>query len=237
VAALTREALGASSVAVTLAGPAVTGSEVERARRLARAIGIEHIVLDVNPLARAEYRANTPNRCYFCRTVETEALRREGVRRGIVRYLDGIHVDDLSDDRPGIRAMEEAGFEHPLAWAGWTKQDVRAAAHARNLPNWDQPSDACLSSRVAHGQPISAALLARIESGESWVLARGFRRVRLRTDGRSARVEVDPDEIARLDTEPLASELRRILGDLGFDPVEIDPNGYGKARPLPVVGR
>jgi len=230
VAAWARQALGAASVAVTLAGPAVARAEVDRACRVAHAVGIEHVVLEVDPLARAEYRANGSNRCYFCRTVETETIRREGSRRRVAQYLDGIHREDLLDDRPGIRAMDEAGFAHPLVWVGWTKLEVRAAARARNLPNWDQPSDACLSSRVRHGDPISAELLARIERGEMWLLGRGFRRVRVRVHGRGARVEVDPDEVPRLRAEPLASEVRRGLGSLGFDPVEIDPLGYGAAR-------
>ncbi len=226
VAALAFEALGPRSVAVTLAGPAVARSEVERARQVARSIGIEHVVLEVNPLSRAEYRANTPNRCYFCRSVETEVLRRAGSARGIDQYLDGVHVDDLTDDRPGLRAMDEAGFDHPLVWAGWTKLLVRRAAHERHLPNWDQPSDACLSSRVAHGNPVSAELLGRIELGEAWIAGRGFRRVRVRTRGQGARIEVDPDDVARLSAEPLVSEVRRALGGLGFDPVEIDAFGY-----------
>lgn len=230
VAAWARQALGPASVAVTLSGPAVARTEVERARRVAQAVGIEHVVLEVDPLARAEYRSNGSNRCYFCRTVETEVLRREGRRRCVSQYLDGIHREDLADDRPGIRAMDEAGFAHPLTWTGWTKPEVRAAARARRLPNWDQPSDACLSSRVRHGDPISAELLARVERGENWLLGRGFRRVRVRVHGGGARVEVDPDEVPRLRAEPLASEVRRSLGSLGFDPVEIDPLGYGAAR-------
>jgi uncharacterized protein len=227
VAALAFEALGPRSVAVTLSGPAVARSEVERAGRVARSIGIEHAVVGVDPLSRAEYRANTPNRCYFCRSVETEVLRREGSARGVEQYLDGVHVDDLSEERPGIRAMDEAGFDHPLVWAGWPKPLVRATARSRELPNWDQPSDACLSSRVVHGDPVSAELLERIERGEAWIVDRGFRRVRVRTHGRGARIEVDPEDIARLSAEPLASEARQALANLGFEPVEIDPYGYG----------
>ena len=228
VAALAFAALGPRSLAVTLAGPAVARSEVTRAQRVARSIGIEHSVVEVDPLTRAEYRVNTPRRCYFCRSVETEVIRRVGATRGTQQYLDGVHLDDLSDERPGLRAMDEAGFVHPLVWAGWDKPRVREAARARELPNWDQPSDACLSSRVAHGQPITKELLGRIESGEAWIAGRGFRRVRVRTRGRGARVEVDPEEVARLSAEPLATEMRRVLADLGFDPVEIDPFGYGR---------
>ncbi len=230
VAALAREGLGARAMAVTLSGPAVSASEVERASRVARVIGIDHRVVAIDPVARESYRANPSNRCYFCRSIETEALRRVGAEHGIAQYLDGVQVDDLGDDRPGLRAMDEAGFVHPLVRAGWTKADVRAAARRRALPNWDAPSDACLASRVAHGEPISRELLARVDAGESWLRSQGFRRARVRTRGGAARVEVDPVEVARLIAEPLASQVRQELTALGFSPVELDPDGYRAHR-------
>jgi pyridinium-3,5-biscarboxylic acid mononucleotide sulfurtransferase len=235
VASFAREALEHRSLAVTLAGPAVATTEVARAERVARAIGIEHLVIEIDPVARAEYRANPSNRCYFCRVVETEELRRVGRARGVAQYLDGVHLDDLGDDRPGLRAMDEAGFRHPLALAGWTKSDVRTAARARGLPNWDEPSDACLASRVVHGEPITRSLLGRIERAETWLRAEGFRRVRVRVRSNAARVEVDPAEVERLLREPFASRVRAELGRLGFAPIEIDPVGYrghGSAGPV-----
>lgn len=232
VAALARDALGPGALAVTLAGSAVSAGEVERARRVAGHIGIRHEVLSVDPLARREYRENPANRCYYCRNVESSALRAFGEPRGIRQYLDGIQTDDLTDDRPGIRAMDEAGFLHPLAWAGWAKADVRAAARARGLPNWDEPSDACLASRIAHGEPISRELLGQVERAEAVLHERGFRRVRVRVRSRSARIEVDPEEVARLATEPLAGEVANQLRALGFEAVAIDPLGYGSARRL-----
>jgi len=235
VAALAHEALGRAAGAVTLSGPAVSRAEVDRARRVAESVGIAHVVLEVDPLVRPEYRANPANRCYFCRSVETAALRSFGDPRGFVQYLDGVHSDDLSDDRPGLRAMDEAGFMHPLVWAGWTKADVRAAARSRHLPNWDSPSDACLASRVAHGDPISRELLGRVEAAESVLLDRGFRRVRVRVRDGGARLEVDPAEVARLQTLPLASEVLDAIRQLGFDPVTIDPHGYGGRRPPAAV--
>ncbi len=230
VASLAHEALGARAFAVTLTGPAVATAEVARARAVAAAIGIPHRVLPANPLAVAEYRANPSNRCYFCRSVETAALRAAGESSGVVQYLDGVHSDDLGDDRPGLRAMDEAGFRHPLLRGGWRKSDVRAAARARALPNWDQPSDACLASRVAHGEEISEPLLRRIEEAEARIAARGFRRVRVRVGGRSARIEVDPDEVARLLAPEQARAVRRSLRELGFEVVTIDPLGYGATR-------
>jgi pyridinium-3,5-biscarboxylic acid mononucleotide sulfurtransferase len=231
VAALAHDALGPDSLAVTLAGPAVARTEVERAAQVARAVGIEHLIVEIDPLARAEYRANPSDRCYFCRSIETEELRRVGGARAVRQYLDGIHLDDLGEDRPGIRAMDEAGFVHPLARSGWTKADVRAAARARSLPNWDAPSDACLASRVAQGEPITRALLARIEAGEAWLRSQGFRRVRVRARSGVARVEVDPDEVVRLLEEPMAARVRAELGTLGFAHVDLDERGYHGTGP------
>jgi pyridinium-3,5-biscarboxylic acid mononucleotide sulfurtransferase len=231
VASLAYAALGTAVAAVTLTGPAVSRTEVNRAAVVAQRIGVEHRFVEANPLERAEYRANPPDRCYFCRSVEAGRLREFGQAHGFRRYLDGVHLDDLSDDRPGLRAMEEAGFEHPLVWGGWTKADVRRAARNRGLPNADQPSDACLASRVAHGDPIDRALLGRIEAAEALLLDRGFRRVRVRVRSGSARIEVDPEEVARLTSPEVAPEVVARVGALGFSPVTIDPRGYGGARP------
>jgi len=236
VAALAFSALGPEALAVTLAGPAVSGNEVSRAQHVASSIGVEHVLLTADPLARAEYRENRPDRCYFCRTVETSVLREFGATRSARQYLDGVHRDDLTDDRPGLRAMDEAGFSHPLLWAGWGKVEVRAEARRRGLPNWDQPSEACLASRIAHGDPVTRELLARIESAEAVLLGLGFRRVRVRVHGGTARVEVDPSEVSRLRAEPLASEVARQVSRLGFTNVTIDPRGYpGTSRGLPIV--
>ncbi|HTS33218.1 MAG TPA: ATP-dependent sacrificial sulfur transferase LarE [Thermoplasmata archaeon] len=236
VAALAFEALGAQAMAVTLTGPSVSRAEVDRAVEVARRVGIDHHLVAANPLERAEYRANPADRCYFCRSVEGGRLREFGEAHGVRRYLDGVHLDDLSDDRPGLRAMEEAGFEHPLLWGGWTKADVRREARARRLPNAEQPSDACLASRVAHGDPIDAELLARIEAAESVLLDRGFRRVRVRVRAGSARIEVDPNEVLRLTTPEMSAEVLTQVADLGFSPVSIDPVGYGGARRAPREG-
>jgi len=230
VAALAREALGDRATAVTLTGSAVAASEVAVARAVARTVGIAHVVVGADPLTRDDYRANRPDRCYHCRSVEAGAVRAWAADRAIDQFLDGVHADDLGDDRPGLRAMEEAGFRHPLLVASWGKVDVRAAARRRGLPNWDRPSNACLASRVAHGTPIDPDLLARIDAAEQLVAARGFRRVRVRVSPAGARIEVDPDEVARLTSAPTATEVAEAVRRLGFARVEIDPRGYGALR-------
>lgn len=230
MAHLAFDALGARAHAVTFTGPSTGRAEVERSQRVARAIGIAQTLLPVDPLALPAYRENPSNRCYFCRTTEFGALRAWGDPRGFDRYVDGVHADDLGEERPGLKALEEARVLHPLAWAGWGKAKVRSYARRAELPNWDEPSEACLASRVTHGRMISEPLLRRIERAEEELRARGFRRVRVRTDGAGARVEVDPADVPRLTSSPLCEEIVAALREHGFVPVVLDPSGY---RPRP----
>ena len=226
VASLAFRALGPRALAVTLTGPAVSAAEVARAARVVSAIGIPHETIPVDPLAVREYRANPANRCFFCRTTETRALVEFGGPRGVLQYLDGVHMDDLGDDRPGLRAMDAAGFRHPLLEAGWHKRDAREYAQAIRLPNWDEPSDACLASRIPHGQEVTREMLDRVSRSEAVVRALGFRRVRVRVHGSSARVEVDPVEVSRLMESGISGRVRSALTEIGFDHVDLDPTGY-----------
>ncbi len=226
VAAAAHAALPGEARAATLVGPSVSANEVDRARAVAEQIGIRHELVAVDPLASEAYRANPSNRCYFCRSVESRALLEHGRGWGAIRFVDGVHRDDLGDDRPGLRAMAEAGFRHPLLEAGWGKDRVRATARALGLPNWDEPSDSCLASRVPHGTPIDAELLGRIADAESVVRLRGYRRVRVRVEGAGARVELDPSELPRALAASEASAIGAEIQRLGFSPVRIDPRGY-----------
>lgn len=224
VALLAHRALGPDAIAATLTGPAVSRDELESAGQVARAIGIAHVQLVSDPLSDSRYAGNSTNRCYFCRSHEAELLRAWGQEHAIEVYLDGVHLDDLGDDRPGIQALNEHGFRHPLVEAGWTKTDIRNFARSSGLPTWDRPSNACLASRVAHGQPITRSVLDQVARAEEWVTARGYRRVRVRVEGDRARVEVAPEEVPHLQSE--AGLLRQALSGFGFASVEIDPSGY-----------
>jgi pyridinium-3,5-biscarboxylic acid mononucleotide sulfurtransferase len=226
VAALAFEALGADAHAVTIVGPSVSREELLCAERAGREIGIDHRLIEADPLSNGSYRANGPDRCYFCRSVEGGALARWAEEQGLAQRLDGLHRDDLSEDRPGRRAMDEAGFRHPLLEAGWHKPDVRRFAAERGLSSADRPSNACLASRIATGEPVTAELLVLIERAEAAVRERGFRRVRVRSSRGSARVEVDPSELARLLEPTVAADLHLKLASLGFTSVELDRRGY-----------
>ncbi len=235
VASLASRALGPRLLAATVVSASVSEEETAAARAVVRALGVRHRFVEAEPLDDAQYRANGADRCYRCRTVETRALRALGDAAGVAQFVDGIHLDDLTDDRPGLHAMEEAGFSHPLVWAGWAKPEVRRYAAAAALPNALRPSNACLASRVARGDPISGELLRRIERAERLLLERGFVRVRVRVRGAEARVEVDRSEVDRLEEPALRADVTAGLEELGFRSVAFDPRGYSARESLPTV--
>jgi len=229
VARIARDALGGNALAVITDTETLTRREMDAARRTAVEIGIDFLVLPASELQRAEYRANPANRCYFCRQELAGILAPLARTRGFAAIADGIHMSDLGDDRPGIRAMDEAGFWHPLLEAGLDKDGVRALARELSLSCWDKPSNACLSSRIPHGTPITVEALARVEAAEDVLLDLGFRRVRVRHLGDTARIEVGPEEVPRLLAPETAAAVRSRVLALGYREAFLDPRGYRTA--------
>jgi uncharacterized protein len=120
--------------------------------------------------------------------------------------------------------VRERGVYSPLLAHGVTKETTREIGRALGLSAWDRPANACLSSRIPHGQLVTLGKLRRIESAEDVLAAAGFRVVRVRHDQGAARVEVAPEEVERL--AGIWSEVEPRLRALGFSAVSYDPRGY-----------
>jgi len=135
-------------------------------------------------------------------------------------------MDDLGDDRPGIKAAREWQVRSPLVEAALTKADVRAAAQALGLSAWDKPAAACLSSRIPRGVPITVEKLRRVEQAEAILQAEGFRQVRVRDHGDIARIEIAPEEFARLNHPTLRASISARLREAGFRFICVDLDGY-----------
>jgi uncharacterized protein len=139
---------------------------------------------------------------------------------------DGTNLDDLGDDRPGIKAAREWGIRSPLVEASLSKSDVRALAQVLGLSNWDKPAAACLSSRIPRGIPITIEKLRRVEQAEDILQAEGFRHVRVREHGEVARIEVGAEEFPRLNQPGLRAHISACLRKVGFRFVCVDLEGY-----------
>jgi uncharacterized protein len=224
VAKLAHEALDGNALAVISDAESLSRRELAEARVEAQEIGIPLRVAFVSELANEDYRKNPTNRCYFCRTELAGVLGGIAAKEGFSTIADGVNLSDLGDVRPGIRAMDEAGFWHPLVEFGLAKSDVRSLAKHIGLSFWDKPSNACLSSRVPHGTPITVEVLRSVEAAEDLVRMRGFRQVRVRHLGTTAKVEVPPADVPRLEAQKY--DVAVALRALGYEEVVVDPVGY-----------
>ncbi|SNR84955.1 ATP-dependent sacrificial sulfur transferase LarE [Blastococcus mobilis] len=223
-------ALGAQRVvAATAVSPSLPAAERRGAVAFAESLGVRHELPRTDELSREGYRANAGDRCAFCKAELVDVLTPLAARLGIADVVTGTNADDLrAGFRPGIRAAAERGAWAPLARAGMTKDDVRAAARRWGLPLADKPAAACLASRIAYGVPVSAEALARVEAAETSLRAAmtgaglAVRDLRVRDlGGDTARVEVDAALVDELVARPdlLASVT-------GFGRVEVDPRGF-----------
>ncbi|MFL6196400.1 MAG: ATP-dependent sacrificial sulfur transferase LarE [Thermoanaerobaculia bacterium] len=224
VAALAHRAVGERALAVTAAAETLAGAELDHARRLAAEIGIRHETVTYSELDDPEFVANPSYRCYVCQGMRMGTMVRLAAERGFAVVCDGTNASDPGPDRPGLRAVRESGVYSPLLAHGISKETTRAIARSLGLSAWDRPANACLSSRIPHGQLVTLGKLRRIEAAEDVLAEQGFRVVRVRHDQGAARVEVGPEEVGRL-AEIWGKIEPRILS-LGFQQVAFDPRGY-----------
>jgi uncharacterized protein len=227
-------ALGADQVvAATGLSDSLPDAELEPAEAFCRDLGVRLVRPRTHEMERAGYRANSGQRCYFCKAELVETLTEVARSHGVATVVTGTNADDaVAGFRPGIRAAAERGAATPLLDAGLTKAQVREASRRWGLPTADKPAAACLSSRIAYGIEVSPARLARVERAEvairASLTAAGYRPLdlRVRDLGDAARIELDKDLVDLLDGDPLADTLVANVVAAGFDHAEIDPRGF-----------
>jgi len=224
VAALAQRALGERALAVTAAAETLSGRELDHARKVAGEIGIRHEVTTYRELDDPEFVANPVWRCYVCQGMRMGTMVAIARQRGYAVVCDGTNASDPGPDRPGLKAVRERGVWSPLLEHGVDKAGVRELARSLGLSVWDRPANACLSSRIPHGQTVTIGKLRRVEGAEDLLADLGFRVVRVRHEDGAARVEVGSDEVARL--VDLWPSVEPRLRALGFAAARLDPAGY-----------
>ena len=220
------ECLGENALAVTGLSPSVPAAEREEAAALARRIGARHRFIETDELARPDYVANAPDRCYFCKAELFECLGSLARTEGCAWILDGANLDDSGDIRPGREAARQYGVRSPLVEAGLRKADIRRISKAMGLPTWEKPAMACLASRIPHGTPVTIERLGQVEKAEAALRGLGLRQVRVRHHESIARIELPPEERGRLLEPSLAADVVRCVKAAGYRYVVLDLEGY-----------
>ena len=211
-------------LAVTSNNETYLPSELDLAREFVASLGVEHLVVNTRELDDPNYASNPTNRCYFCKSTLYSDLAGLAEEKGYACVVDGANKDDEGDYRPGRKAARELGVVSVLSEAGMSKAEVRELAKYLELPTWDKPALACLSSRFPYGQEITPEKLSQVARAEEFLRGEGFSQVRVRHHGEIARLEVGPDELER--AFALRDKISAELLDAGFLYVTLDLAGY-----------
>ncbi|MFT0762654.1 ATP-dependent sacrificial sulfur transferase LarE [Actinomyces sp. F1_1611] len=224
LAALTARALGRARTVLLLGiSPSLARRERAFAHRQAEQLGLEVIEVETEEIEDPNYVANGIDRCYFCKSELFTRFDHLDLP-GIAAVAYGENADDSRrPDRPGQRAAGEHQVLRPLV--GATKAQIRAIADAMGLISADKPATPCLSSRIPHGQEVTAEKLAAIDAAEEAVFAAGFTDCRVRHHGTIARIEVPVAEFGLLADPELRARLLEGVKAAGFGYATLDLGG------------
>ena len=223
VAVAAHRVLGSKALAVTAVSPALAKRELKETVSLAARFGFPHRIIHTNEMEREGYVANSPQRCYFCKTELYSQLTELADQESIKWVVNGANTDDIGDYRPGMVAASEHRVRSPMVEVGLTKADVRVIAKILDIPIWDKPAQPCLSSRIPYGTPVTVENLSKVEQAEDYLRGLGLREVRARHHDRLCRIEVGEDEMdfAFERRKEIVSAIKKI----GYLWVSIDMSG------------
>jgi uncharacterized protein len=225
LAKVAHDVLGENALVVTAFSETFPPWERERALELARKHGFRHWVLERSELNVEEFVQNGPDRCYYCKLDLFKKLRERAIAESIPYILDGTTAEDVADYRPGRKALTEMHVLSPLLEADLRKTEIRFLSQAMGLETWEQPSTACLASRIPYGETVTREKLQQVEAAERYLRSLGVRQCRVRHHGTLARVEVlpaDMGDLALKHRDGLVREFRT----LGFTYVTVDLAGF-----------
>ena len=227
VAYTAHKVLGNRALAVTFRHLFIEKNEVEEAADLAKRIGLNHLIMDL-PLPDG-IMENPRDRCYICKKHIMGRLRAFAKDSGYAMVVDGTNYDDLNEGRLGIRALNEEGIRSPLAELGIGKQQIREISRILGL-DYDKPSRPCLATRFPYGYRIRPEDLHMVSSAENLLRREGFRVIRVRHFGDTAKIEVGSEEIARILQDDIRNRVTEGLKALGYKGVVLDLEGYKSGK-------
>lgn len=226
LAVVASQVLGERALAVTAESPSYPTYQRNIALEIVRRFRLRHEVIASEEMSDANYVANPSNRCYFCKHELYTKLQSLAAVRGFRVVLDGNNLDDTGDYRPGRQAGRELEIRSPLIEASLRKDEIRELSRRLEIPTWNQPASACLSSRIPYGSEVTIPKLRMIDRGEEILRGMGFAQCRVRHHGDVARIEIERKDLESALRLDVFDRLSREFKAIGFRFVTLDVDGY-----------
>ncbi len=217
--------LGENFQAITVNNGMQSKFDMTNACQMASSLGIKHRIVEVDALQNEEIRGNTIRRCYHCKKLLLERLLMVAADEG-GQVMEGSHMEDSLQYRPGQQALFELGIISPLQKFSLNKSEIRQLAHDLGILNWQAPASPCLATRFPYGEILTPGHLRRVEAAENIIRQAGFQQFRVRSHGDLARIEVGAAERQRFFGADFMDEIEQALRSIGYDHVSLDLCGY-----------
>jgi uncharacterized protein len=217
--------------------PSLAEAELQSVRDLAATIGARVRLIETKEMENPNYVENSPRRCYHCKSELYGKIRELAKVENFAVIVNGANADDVGDYRPGMEAATEFAVRSPLLEVGLNKQEIRQLSQELKLPTWNKPALACLSSRIPYGTPVTASSLKQVEQGEAFLRQHGLIICRVRHHGNLARIEVPVDDLTKVVSEPLRSEIAQAFKSFGYTYIAVDLIGFRSGSGNEVLGK
>lgn len=222
--------LGNSMVAAIADSPSLARREYRYALNFAREHGIPLQIVRTREMENPLYKANQGNRCYYCKKALFEKLEElRGQLEGSFAepswpLFYGVNRDDLGDYRPGMKAAHEASILSPYVELDIDKKTIRDLCAYYGLEIAGKPAMPCMSSRISYGEEVTVEKLSQVEKAEDFLYDIGFRVLRVRHHGDTARIEIPPEDFGVLIEN--SKKISEKLHAFGFIYVSLDLDGF-----------
>lgn len=220
------EIAGLKLMAYTIKSALVPEHEIASAVDFVNKYSIPHQIIFIDLFSFTNITTNSPERCYYCKKNIFKTIIDTAASAGIKSILEGSHIEDLDDYRPGLKALRELGVKSPLRDAGFSKNNIHDLSSYLNLTSAGKESYSCLATRIPYGTPLTKQLLQRVELAERILSSFGFRNVRARIHGEILRIEIDEKMISEITASPVREQLYNTLHKAGFIYITVDLQGY-----------
>jgi len=223
-------ALGNKMLAALADSPSLSRKEYRHAVAFAKNHEIPLQIINTREMQNPYYAANRGDRCYHCKKALFERIDELRLQPDNPfsqlpwPIFYGVNLDDLGDYRPGMQAADEAAILAPYLELKMDKNVIRRVCNFFSLEVADKPAMPCMASRIAYGQEVNVEKLEQVEAAEDFLYDLGFKVLRVRHHGDTARVEIalEDFELAIQHRETISQKLH----ELGFLYVTLDLDGF-----------
>ena len=226
MATVANDVLGVKALAITAKSPSLAKSELRNAVLLGEKLGLNHRVIETKEVQRRDYRANTSNRCFYCKDELYDRLANIARNENLLWVANGTNSDDLKDFRPGLNAAKKYSVRSPLVEVGLSKSEIRLLSKEMGLSVWDKPAQACLSSRVPYGTTVTVEALESISAAEEYLHNLGISQIRVRHHGNMARIEIEPKDFHILVDGDVRNNVIKFFKSIGYIYITLDLEGF-----------